>query len=160
MRTTAPVPSIRKVPIRAWRTTRTTPSISLRFSVETIMSRSESPILRRRAKETRVMTVINPRPPSWIIARMTTCPNRVQCAQVSTRIRPVTQDAEVAVKRQVSGSVACPSRLATGSMSSSVPSKMITPKEETTMRAGFRFCMLRSRLRIRQRIWKGTKKPP
>ena len=45
------------------------------------------------------MTVINPRPPSWIIARMTTCPNRVQCAQVSTRIRPVTQDAEVAVKR-------------------------------------------------------------
>ena len=124
------------------------------------MSRSESPILRRRAKETRVMTVINPRPPSWIIARMTTCPNRVQCAQVSTRIRPVTQDAEVAVKRQVSGSVACPSRLATGSMSSSVPSKMITPKEETTMRAGFRFCMLRSRLRIRQRIWKGTKKPP
>lgn len=59
------------------------------------------------------MTVINPRPPSWIIARMTTCPNRVQCAQVSTRIRPVTQDAEVAVKRQVRRSVA-PSRLATG----------------------------------------------
>ena len=66
------MPSMRKVPIRAWRTMRTTPSISLRLKVETMMSRSESPMRRCRAKDTMVMTVINPRPPSWISTSSTT----------------------------------------------------------------------------------------
>ena len=68
---TAPAVSMAKVPMRAWRTTRTTPSMSLRLRVDTMISRSDRPIRRWRAKETRVMTVMKPRPPNWIMVRMT-----------------------------------------------------------------------------------------
>ena len=111
------------------------------------MSRSERPIRRRSAKDTEVMTVMKPSPPSWIMARITTCPKRVQCAQVSTRTSPVTQEAEVAVNRQVMGSVGMPFRLEMGSISSRVPTKMMIPKETTTILAGFRLRMLLRRLR-------------
>ena len=43
---TAPPSSNRAVPIRAWRTTRTTPSRSFRFRVDMMISRSDSPIRR------------------------------------------------------------------------------------------------------------------
>ena len=95
----APAPSMQKVPIRACCTIRTTPSMSFRFKVDTITSRSDSPMRRCRAKENRVMTVMKPSPPNWIITRMTVCPNRLHWSQVSATMRPVTQEAEVAVNR-------------------------------------------------------------
>ena len=45
------------------------------------------------------MTVMKPSPPNWIITRMTVCPNRLHWSQVSATMRPVTQEAEVAVNR-------------------------------------------------------------
>ena len=45
--------------------------MSLRLRVDTMISRSDRPIRRWRAKETRVMTVMKPRPPNWIMVRMT-----------------------------------------------------------------------------------------
>ena len=142
---TAPTPSIRKVPIRAWRTMRTTPSRSFRLRVDTMMSRSDRPMRRRSAKDTRVITVIKPRPPSWIISRMTSCPNRDHWTQVSTRIRPVTQVEEVAVKRAVKKPALCPSREAMGRVSSSAPTRIMMAKDAATMRVALR---LRFRMKI------------
>ena len=55
----------------------------------------------------RLTTVMKPSPPSWIIARITTCPNSVHCVQVSTRISPVTQLEEVAVNNPVKKPALC-----------------------------------------------------
>ena len=48
--------------------------------------------------ENNVMTVINPSPPTWISARITSCPKTDQCVKVSYTTSPVTQVAEVEVK--------------------------------------------------------------
>ena len=77
--------------------------------------------------------------------RMTACPNRDHCVQVSTRIRPVTQEEDVAVNSAVNTPALCPSREAAGSVSSSVPARMIRAKEPATRRVA-----LRLRLRIRR----------
>ena len=46
-----------------------------------------------------IATDINPIPPICIIAKITSCPNTVQWVKVSNRIKPVTQVADVAVKK-------------------------------------------------------------
>ena len=135
----APPPSRMQVPMRAWRTTRTTPDMRLRFMAEAIMSRWDRPIRRRRAKGTTEMRVTKPRPPSCSSSRITSCPNQVQCTAVSTITSPVTQVAEVAVNRQVSHEVGTPSRAATGRWSSRAPSRMIAPNPSTMYRVGFNF---------------------
>ena len=86
----------------------------------------------------RLTTVMKPSPPSWIIARITTCPNSVHCVQVSTRISPVTQLEEVAVNNPVKKPALCPSREATGRVSSRAPTRMMMAKEAATIRVALR----------------------
>ena len=122
------------VPISAWRTTRTTPSSSFRFNVETITSRSERPIRRWDTRDITVMTVIKPRPPNWMRSKITACPKKDHVWQVSTMTSPVTQVAEVAVNNAVKSPTLSPLRVEMGRLSSSVPSRMMPPKERATSR--------------------------
>ena len=115
--------------------------------MDTITSRSDRPILRLSAKEAMVITVIKPRPPSWIMARITPWPNQDHCVQVSTRIRPVTQVAEVAVNSPVKNPALSPPREAMGRVSSSAPARIIIPKEAATIRVAFRLRRRMSRPR-------------
>ena len=55
------------------------------------------------------------------MVRMTSWPNKDHWLQVSATTRPVTQDALVAVNRQFKNGSDCPSLLAKGSISKSVP---------------------------------------
>ena len=73
-------------------------------------------------------TVITPRPPTWISARIITCPKYDQYVAVSTTTRPVTHTADVAVKRAVPNDVNSPLLAEMGSMSSSAPSTMTMTK--------------------------------
>ena len=57
--------------------------------------------------------------------RITVCPNLVQCESASTTDIPVTQVALVAVKNAVIKSDHSPDAVATGSMSKTVPAKII-----------------------------------
>ena len=59
----APISSKNTVPTSALRTTRTTPSRSLRFRVDTMSSRSLRPMRRWASRDTTVMMVIKPSPP-------------------------------------------------------------------------------------------------
>ncbi len=76
--------------------------------------------------------VIKPRPPIWIKRSSPSCPKKDQCVKVSTRIRPVTQEALVAVNRAVRNGVTVPSLDERGSISSSVPA-MIRRKKPTAI---------------------------
>lgn len=67
----APQPSSRKVPMRAWRTTRTTPDIPFRLNAEAMASRWDRPMRRRSSRGIRLINETNPSPPSWIMARIT-----------------------------------------------------------------------------------------
>ena len=87
---------------------------------------------------------MKPRPPNWIMVRMTARPNSVHWVHVSTRIRPVTQVEEVAVNSPVKNPALCPSREAMGRVSSSAPIRIIAAKEPATIRVA-----LRLRLRIK-----------
>ena len=78
------------------------------------------------------MTVIKPRPPSWIISRITAWPKRDQVVAVSTVTSPVTQVAEVAVKKALNSPALSPDRVAMGRLSSRVPTRMMTAKELAT----------------------------
>ena len=80
------------------------------------------PVIRKTADTTRT----TPMPPVWIRSRMTACPKGDQAVQVSRTTSPVTQTAEVAVNRASVGGHATRSADENGSISSSVPSAMIT----------------------------------
>ena len=84
----------------------------------------------------KVVKVTIPRPPNWISARITPCPKGVQKVPVSTTIKPVTQEAEVAVNRVVKKSVKVPERLQTGRVSTKAPANINRAKLETMTRAG------------------------
>ncbi len=74
---------------------------------------------------TRMATVINPTPPTWIMARITSCPKSVQWVNVSYLISPVTQVAEVAVKKQSETGVPPGPLVAMGRASSMVPTRIM-----------------------------------
>jgi hypothetical protein len=74
--------------------------------------------------EIKTPTVTNPRPPICIIVMITICPNKDHWVQVSLTISPVTQDALVAVNRQLKKSSDCPSLLEIGSIKSKAPVKI------------------------------------
>ena len=80
---------------------------------------------------TLVANTIKPRPPTWISASSTACPNSEKVAPVSTATRPVTHTAEVAVNRLSNRPMLCPSFVDAGSANSSVPSSM-TPRKPNT----------------------------
>ena len=65
---------------------------------------------------------------------MTTCPKPLHWTKVSTRMRPVTQVAEVAVKRAVRKPQDSPLREATGRVSKSAPVRMMAAKANAMMR--------------------------
>ncbi len=77
-----------------------------------------------------------PKPPSWMSARITTCPKGLQWLAVSSTTSPVTQVALVAVKRASMNLVPCPSAEAIGSMSSPVPTLMRTMNRPSRVTAG------------------------
>ncbi|MFR7743112.1 MAG: hypothetical protein ACLU3I_07360 [Acutalibacteraceae bacterium] len=67
---------------------------------------------------------------------MTTWPNIAQCVPVSTRMRPVTQVAEVAVNRLVRNGVGSPERDAAGRHRRPAPSRMMKRNTRTISRPG------------------------
>ena len=71
--------------------------------------------------------------------RITAWPKPDQYSAVSWTTSPVTQVAEVAVNRQVSQGVNCPSRAEIGRWSRKVPSRMMAPKLTTIRRVGLKF---------------------
>ena len=83
--------------------------------------RSRRLILRRRSLEKSVAMVMNPSPPIWMSSSTMACPKPDQYVAVSTRTRPVTQEALTEVKSAVTKPVASPLRDEAGSMSSIVP---------------------------------------
>ena len=99
--------------------------------------RSRRPVRRPTStNSSRVEAVMKPRPPSWMRTRMTTCPKAVQWVPVSRTTRPVTQTADVAVKKASRRGVTWPSVAANGSISSSVPMAMRSAKPRTSTSAG------------------------
>ena len=98
-----------------------------------IMLRSLSEILLPERSDTPAAAMMMPNPPVWIKARMTTWPNTDQWVAVSRTTRPVTQVAEVAVKRAVSNEVAAPLRDEMGSIKSIVPRAIRTANPRMTI---------------------------
>ena len=93
---------------------------------------------------------MKPNPPSWIMRRITAWPKKDQVVAVSTVTSPVTQVAEVAVKKALKSPALSPLRAAMGRDSRRVPTKMITAKEPATNRVA---------LRLRKRIkWSRIKR--
>lgn len=86
----------------------------------------------------KVPRVMIPSPPSWIRAKMTSCPKREKCVPVSTTVSPVTHTADVAEKSastRDSGS----SALANGSQSKRVPLRTAAPNDTTSIYVGRSF---------------------
>jgi hypothetical protein len=100
-------------------------------------SRSRSPTRSpTKSRSSSVDPVMNPNPPTWTRARMTTWPNGLQWVAVSTTTRPVTHTADVAVKRAVTGSAGRPGAREIGSHSRSVPIPISARKPDTSTPAG------------------------
>ena len=71
------------------------------------------------------ITDINPRPPISISTRMTNCPKKEYVDQTSTTDNPVTQTAEVDVKRDVTRPIDPGVLVDIGSIKATVPSIII-----------------------------------
>ena len=80
------------------------------------------------SRKKKVAIVIKPRPPIWIITRMTHWPKSDQWVKVSTVTRPVTHVALVAVKSASRKVVVWPSFAEKGIKRSSVPTVMMIKK--------------------------------
>lgn len=90
-----------------------------------IKERCPRPIFFLARTSTIIAMVIKPIPPVCIMANITNCPNSVQCVYVSNLISPVTQVAEVAVKKQSEIGVPPGPLDAIGSDNSNVPIRII-----------------------------------
>ena len=99
-----------------------------------IMLRSLSEIFLPESNEKPAAAMMMPNPPVWIRARMTTWPNTDQWVAVSRTTRPVTQVAEVAVKRAVPNEVTVPLRDEMGSIKSIVPRAIRPANPRMTIR--------------------------
>jgi len=82
-----------------------------------------------------VDSVMMPKPPNWIRNRITHCPKRLKALPVSTTVRPVTQTAEVAVKRAFMKPRRWPVE-AEGNIRSKVPTAISRMNPPTEIRAG------------------------
>ena len=81
---------------------------------------------------------MNPNPPSWISARITTWPKGLQWSAVSTTTRPVTHTADVAVNSASSGWVQSPLAEEIGRTRMTVPIVIRTRKPRASTPAGRR----------------------
>ena len=86
-----------------------------------------------------VITVIKPRPPICIRNIITNLPNIVQCSRVLTTTRPVTQTADVAVKRAFTMPILSPSLLDIGRFNKNVPIQTTAKNPSITILVGFSF---------------------
>ena len=75
-----------------------------------------------------VELVMKPMPPICTRSRINTCPTGLQYVAVSTTAMPARHTAEVAVNSASSGGVHAPEALATGKLSSPVPTTISPPK--------------------------------
>src|SRR5262249_23551267 len=91
------------------------------------------PKTRNRAVE----SVVIPSPPSWINARITTCPNVENSFPVSRTVRPVTHTALVAVNSASRKPIRAPAA-ARGRVSSSAPTRMAAANPPRSTRVGCR----------------------
>lgn len=80
--------------------------------------------------------VMIPKPPTWIRARIAPSPKSLQYVPVSTTVSPVTQTADVDVKRAVTKSADVSASEASGRASSTAPITTTAAKAMTTVRAG------------------------
>jgi hypothetical protein len=96
---------------------------------------------RPAASRTIVENVMIPSPPSWIRTKMTICPKSVKRVAVSATTSPVTQMAEVDVKR-ASIKERRPETLQKGSIRSKVPTRMAPAKLMARICAGWNSCFL------------------
>jgi len=76
-----------------------------------------------------------PRPPSWIRMRITICPKKEKQAPVSTTVSPVTQTAEVDVKRASMKEIS-PDVVEKGSMRRNAPASIAAIKLNIRKEAG------------------------
>ena len=93
-----------------------------------MFSRDCRSIFFRSNTENNVANSTSPRPPIWIRAMITNWPKVEKYVPVSTTTRPVTQEAEVAVKRASTKDSPAPSRPAKGSISSRAPARISPAK--------------------------------
>ena len=84
----------------------------------------------------KVDSTMMPRPPTWIMARMSTCPSDEKSCGVSSTMRPVTQVALVAVNRASIGDTGVSPAEAAGKVRSTVPTRISVAKEMTIRRDG------------------------
>ncbi|MPM90830.1 hypothetical protein SDC9_137952 [bioreactor metagenome] len=74
----------------------------------------------RKAIKSMEVTTMNPNPPTWMSSRITACPKRVKYVPVSATTKPVTQEADVAVKKASKKGMGAPVEDA-GSIKRAVP---------------------------------------
>lgn len=84
----------------------------------------------------RVEKAMIPNPPSWNKIRITTCPKGVKQAAVSWTIKPVTQTADVLVKRASTNDMFSPEWVLNGRSNKAVPIKMAAIKLRASSWAG------------------------
>ncbi len=134
----APSPSIAKVTNMMLRVRRTTPAIEKEPSASCMSRRSCRLIRRPSARNMRADVDMIPRPPIWMRSMMTIWPKGEKYVAVSTTIRPVTQTADVAVKKASTRERSLPGWTAMGSESRIVPNRISAAKPETSTWAGVR----------------------
>ena len=127
-KSTAPMPSIRKVPFIITLKSLTIPPISSALTLSCIRSLCLSPIFLCRSMENATPIEMKPMPPIWISTRITSCPMILQCLKVSNTTRPVTQVALVAVKSESRKLVHCPSLEENGRLSIIAPDNIVRKK--------------------------------
>ena len=88
-----------------------------------------------------------PNPPTWISARITTCPKPLQYTGVSTMIKPVTHTAEVAVNNASATPELPAPEVAAGVSRSRVPTATAAANPLTTNCAGCDIRGIRTRAR-------------
>lgn len=86
------------------------------------------------ARSEEIVTI--PRPPTWMPARITTCPAVDQWVAVSTVVRPVTDTAEVAVKTASCRWAGTPEAVAHGINRSTVKTAIAPANARSADRAG------------------------
>jgi hypothetical protein len=152
VRITNPMTSMIAVKMTARRVRRTTPPICVRSSDSLRKMRSRMPTRQPKSRNSSVVLVMNPKPPSWIRTRITACPKGLQCVAVSTGTSPVTHTADVATNSAITGDVHSRSLDDTGSMRRQVPTKIIAPNPPTSTNGSDATCSRGQRLRGLSRL--------
>jgi hypothetical protein len=126
--TPAPSNSMKKAVLNTKPIIRTIPPTWCAEILSCSILRWKSEILLPEITAMKAVTEMTPRPPICIKIRITIWPKSDQYAAVSLTIRPVTQTADVAVKKASSNDVQQRALDETGSISRNVPSRITARK--------------------------------